>query len=149
MRLSVDLDGADAVRRTLERIGRDAAPRALAATAEDVEEYAGTEAGKHTKGGALFRSTDKRRDGEAWIVENDLQVAPHALFVHWGTKPHVIRPRRKKALRWAAGGAFVFARGVKHPGYKGDPWLVRAAAQAPLIFARHVAAALDRIEKGS
>jgi len=147
MKIDVQLDAADEVRTKLQRIGQQAAARALAATAEDAEDYVGREAGQHTKTGALFRSVGKRRDGDGWVIEHDTQVALHALFVHWGTKPHEIRPRRKKALRWAAGGAFAFARGVKHPGYRGDAWLVRAAARAPLDFARHVDAVIARIEK--
>jgi hypothetical protein len=59
-----------------------------------------------------------------------MQVAPYARFVHDGTKPHLI-PKQpmphpvtgKKALRWVGkAGLPAFARQVKHPGYKGDPW---------------------------
>lgn len=32
------------------------------------------------------------------------------------TRPHEIRPRRGRALRFAAGGRMVFARLVRHPG---------------------------------
>jgi hypothetical protein len=55
--------------------------------------------------------------------------------VHWGTRPHKIRPKTKKALRWAQGGAFQFAREVNHPGYRGDPWMIRAADDAIRQFA--------------
>ncbi len=56
------------------------------------------------------------------------------MFVHWGTKPHEIRPRRRKVLRWPAGDEFVFARKVRHPGYEGDAYLVRAADDAVRAF---------------
>lgn len=69
--------------------------------------------------------------------------------MHWGARPHVIQPKNKKALRWPVGGKFVFAREVHHPGYKGDPWMVRAAAEAPRIFERHVAAQIARINSGA
>lgn len=53
------------------------------------------------------------------------------MFVHWGTRPHVIKPKNKKALRWAgADGRFIFARAVNHPGYRGDAYLVEAARKA-------------------
>ena len=51
----------------------------------------------------------------------------YAFFVHEGTRPHKIEPKKKKALRWTAGGAFKFAKKVNHPGYKGDPFLRNAA----------------------
>jgi len=156
---------------TLQRLGQQMQRQALAATAAEVEEIAGNLAGKHTNTGALFQSLYSKRidDGDAWEIGHDLQRAPHALFVHWGTKPHVIRPKRpdgfeskvkahtrkgrpviahtrvgKSMLRFAGPNGFTFAREVHHPGYKGDPWLVAAAAAAPKIFERHVNALLAR-----
>lgn len=49
--------------------------------------------------------------------------ARHARFVHDGTRPHVIRPRNARALRFEVGGRIVFAQRVNHPGYKGNPFL--------------------------
>lgn len=174
MKLTVNVAGTEAVRRTLLRIGQDATRLALDKTAEDVHEYVANEAGKHTQpgpeGGALFKSAYFRRAGDGWEIGHDLQIAPHALFVHWGTRAHIIRPKRqdgfeslvhahtrkgkpvkqhtrsggKRMLRWG-GDQFTFAREVHHPGYAGDPWLVRAAQLAPSIFERHVAAQLARI----
>lgn len=41
----------------------------------------------------------------------------HASFIEYGTRAHIIRPRRAKALRFRAkGGGVVFARRVQHPG---------------------------------
>lgn len=120
----------------------DAPRRALARTAEDVEEFVGREVSRHSQSGAIFASIVKRREGDGWFVGHDGQRAPHAIFVHWPTKPHLIKPRKKKVLRWPAAGGFRFAKVVHHPGYKGDPWMVRAAAMAPLTFDRHVQALL-------
>lgn len=150
MKIEAKLTGDEAVRRNLLRIGQETGFRALAATAEDAQDFIEGEAAKHNKSGALVRSVYLRRlSPDAFEVGHDLQHAPHALFVHWGTKPHVIRPKNRKALRWPAGGRFVFAREVHHPGYKGDPWLVRAAARAPADFVRHVEAHLARITSGA
>lgn len=49
--------------------------------------------------------------------------ARHARWVHDGTRPHMIRPRRARALRFEVGGRIVFAQRVNHPGYKGNPFL--------------------------
>ena len=138
MRLTVKTVGGDAVRRELRKLGQ-APRRALDLLAEDLEEIVERDAGKHSKSGALFASVGKRRTGPAgWIVGHDTQRAKHARFVHWGTRPHVIERKRKKALRWVSGNGFAFAKRVRHPGNKADPWFVRAASQAPLIFSRHV-----------
>jgi hypothetical protein len=150
MKLRADLTGTAEVRAMLQKLGRPMAAQALAATAEDARDYAKGEADRHTKTGAMAASTYLKRDGAGWEVGHDMQRAPHALFVHWGAKPHKIRPKvggGKKSLRWPAGGAWGFAKVVHHPGYKGDPWLVRAAAQAPLDFARHVAERVRQITK--
>lgn len=138
MKLGVQVTGASDVRAELLRIGSLPA-RALAITAEEVEVGVEEAAGKHHKTGAakLVQSVFKQKTPEGWLIGHDPQVSPVALFVHWGTKPHKIRPKPgsgKKALRWPAGGSFAFARGVNHPGYRGDPWMVRQAALAPITF---------------
>lgn len=58
--------------------------------------------------------------GRYLIVVDDPE--PAALFTDRGTRPHVIEPRRGRALRFSAGGVTVFAAHVDHPGYKGSHW---------------------------
>jgi Bacteriophage HK97-gp10, putative tail-component len=58
-----------------------------------------------------------------YTIGSDLN---YAAMVHDGTRPHVIRPRRAKALRFRVGGRVVFARVVRHPGTRGRPFLDRA-----------------------
>ncbi|MCM6777937.1 hypothetical protein NDR87_31435 [Nocardia sp. CDC159] len=53
-------------------------------------------------------------------------TARHARYVHDGTRPHVITPRRAAVLRFEVGGRTVFARRVQHPGYRGNPFLSSA-----------------------
>jgi hypothetical protein len=86
---------------------------------------------------ALERSIVKRLAIEARgpVVYIGTDV-PYALWVHEGSDPHVIVPRRRKALRFPAPGsapgavAVVFARRVNHPGSKGTPFLVDALPAA-------------------
>lgn len=47
-------------------------------------------------------------------------AAKYARYVHDGTRPHIIRPRTKKALYWE--GAPHPVRFVRHPGTKANPW---------------------------
>lgn len=94
-------------------------------------------AGRHSRpggSGALFQSLYNRSIPKGREVGHDPQRAPHALFVNLGTRPHEIRPKNKKALRWAAGGLFHFAKVVKHPGYRGDAYMIAAATEAVRAF---------------
>lgn len=51
-------------------------------------------------------------------------------YHHDGFGPHVIRPRRRRALRFVAGGRVVFAARAEHPGYRGSRFLERALNSA-------------------
>lgn len=76
-------------------------------------------------------------------------TANYAAFVEFGTRPHVITPKARKALRWAATaagrrlsgtprkaaqrgelGGVVFARIVHHPGTRPEPFLLPGAKKA-------------------
>lgn len=50
----------------------------------------------------------------------------YAQFVNDGTRPHTIRPKKAKALRFVVGGQVVYAKLVHHPGTKARPFLDRA-----------------------
>lgn len=147
MKLTASITGHERLQADLAQFG--AAPRrALDLAAEEIETYIEGQVARHNKTGKLFASIYKRRVPDGWEIGNDQQIARHALFVHWGTRPHVIRPKNKRALRWSAGGKFAFAKRVNHPGYKGDPWVVRAAALAPAAFDRHLQSLLSK-EQGN
>ena len=110
-------------------------------------------ANRHFVTGALRQSLRNTkaatsRDPFRRRVFHDPQRAPHAIFVNFGTKPHVIRPKDKKALRWVGGdGRFRFAKEVNHPGYRGDPYMVRAATEAVKSFRTIVDRAMQEIDR--
>lgn len=63
------------------------------------------------------------------VVNNTVKVIstnPHSVLVHNGSRPHIIRPRTRRYLRFTVGGRVVFARVVNHPGYRGNPFLTNA-----------------------
>lgn len=61
-------------------------------------------------------------------------AAEHAMFVHEGTRPHLIVARRAKALRFVMNGQVVFAKSVNHPGTKRNPFMLRALnGEAPKL----------------
>jgi hypothetical protein len=95
---------------------------------------------------APYRTRNLQRSIEVASVTSDRAViearASYAAAVEKGTRPHIIRPRNVKALRFAAtaagqrlsgsarrGAAVVFARYVNHPGTRAQPYLIPAAEE--------------------
>lgn len=74
--------------------------------------------------GKLAQSITKTVRGYEAIVE---ATAPYAVYVERGTRPHVIRPVRAKALRFEVDGETVYAKIVHHPGTLANPFMARAA----------------------
>ena len=58
---------------------------------------------------------------EAIIHTSNIKYAP---MVEFGTKPHIIRAKNKKALYWK--GAKHPVKSVRHPGGKAKPYLIPA-----------------------
>ena len=48
---------------------------------------------------------------------------PYAHIVEFGAKPHIVRPRNKKALSVASGGEVIFRKSAKIPARKGRPFI--------------------------
>ena len=73
----------------------------------------------------------------------------YAYFVDQGTRPHEIRPKRKKALAfyWTRLGTDVVLKSVNHPGYKGSRYLsgsIHAAGEGvSATFVHYPAPATD------
>jgi len=74
--------------------------------------------------GRLRRSIKRRKHGYTGEVTVGV---PYAAYVEFGTRPHVIRPVRARALRFKVGGDVVFAKLVHHPGTKPNPFMRRTA----------------------
>lgn len=55
---------------------------------------------------------------------------PAAKYVIFGTRKHIIRPRRARVLRFEVEGRPTFAKIVHHPGYRGDNFMAEALRQA-------------------
>lgn len=125
-----------AIRRLSERVTR-AKTLALSKTGDHFFEVISNAVDQHTKTGALIQSLINNFDGRTYEITHQLQRAPHALYVHFGSRPHKIAPKNRKALRFARGGVFAFAKSVQHPGYKGDPYFVTSAPRAQVkdVFA--------------
>lgn len=55
----------------------------------------------------------------------------YAEYVSAGTRPHVIRPRNAKALRFKVGGKTVFATRVNHPGTQPNAFWTQPLSRLP------------------
>lgn len=68
----------------------------------------------------------------------------YGIFVHKGTKPHLILPRTRKVLAWRPkiggkrGKGYVFSKLVHHPGTKANPFLMRAVKKEEPIFLNNI-----------
>lgn len=160
--IKIDISGDKAIQETFKAFIPKVQKQALARLGAAIHDYVKERIGKHTKSGALEQSLRIIKPEGEFVIYNDLQRAPYARFVHWGTRPHVIEPkggvyksytdaegkrvrkgikkggRERKMLRWPVAGGFRFARKVNHPGYEGDAYFVDAAAEAPRLFAEIV-----------
>lgn len=138
---------------------------AIAATehlmrAVQLETIAGAKALVPRKTGFLARSiVPGNVDNDSAIIHVN---APYAAAVEFGSKPHVIVPKRARVLAWPASegsrrlsgrarsgtssGDMVFAGKVNHPGTKPRPFVVPAALAA---LKRHGVEAIIKIWNGA
>lgn len=167
--IRIEVAGVEEVNHRLQEVPKKLEREVLREMSQIVYDEALQRIDKHTKTGALRQSLYNRAIPGGREIGNDPGRAPHAKFVHWPTKPHLIKPkeggrytsyknedgktirkdikkggRERKMLRWTAGGQFIFAKFVRHPGYKGDPYLVHAAREA----IRRMPEIVARISKG-
>lgn len=81
-------------------------------------------AAPHNATGEMMRAisvSSSRLSQTAWQVTAEVPVI-QAATTDRGARPHVIRPRRAKALRFVVDGRVVFARVVHHPGNAPSRW---------------------------
>jgi hypothetical protein len=127
MQFSVTITGLDALVAKLRQAPEIAAPillRALSAS--------GAILAKHTvKGVVPWRTGFLTQSFRAELTAGQLTWSPtasYAPFVEFGTKPHVIVPKDKKALWWP--GAAHPVRSVNHPGTKSNPFMERIVSES-------------------
>lgn len=69
----------------------------------------------------------------------------YAASIEFGSKPHIIEPKNKKFLRFNIGGAWIFAKRVNHPGFKGSSFLRWAAEKNKPVFEKKVTEELNKV----
>lgn len=90
----------------------------------------GSEIASVAKSIAPYKTGNLKRDikvisySHKKAVVGNTKLAPYAKFVHFGTKPHIIKAKNKKVL---ATKGKIFGKKVNHPGTKANPYLENAA----------------------
>ncbi len=96
--------------------------------------------------GHLQRSTEwklhRLANGRLVRIQN---TAKYAQPIEYGARPHVIRPRRKKALRFIVRGKVAFAASVNHPGNKPYRFLYKATNSALRILHSGLSQGMSRL----
>ena len=70
--------------------------------------------------------TGRLRNSIRVTVENNvltITMVDYGYFIEFGTPPHTITPKDKQALKFKVGNKEVFAKVVKHPGTRPNPWI--------------------------
>lgn len=81
--------------------------------------------------GSMGRGITSRIEGSGRNLSAVItSTHPATRYVINGTRPHPIRPRNAKALRFRVGGRVVYAKYVNHPGTKPNDFLTKALRAA-------------------
>lgn len=134
---SVSLDTRqyeNALRRTLGIMSNEVR-EALIRTGVDVQNEAKRRCPVDT--GRLRSSIVHRIDGSGRVSGITVGTnVSYAADVEYGTAPHVIVPKNKKALFWP-GAAHPVAK-VNHPGTRPRPFMRPALEMAPIFFSKNI-----------
>jgi len=132
--MKIKINGIDDIFKELNNIDKQRTAEAIRKTTQKIYENVKFFAKPHYRTGTLERNIRhkiKNQAGIVWIDDADMMVdwrgkrVNYAIFVLYGTKPHYIVPKRKKSLRFTLDN-FIFAKSVKHPGYKGNNFIKKA-----------------------
>lgn len=106
-----------------------------------------------TTNGQKFSYSDKdgiSYDGSLGEKLENLEAAAgtnveYASAIEFGSGPHLILPKNKKVLKFEIDGKPVFAKSVKHPGFKGDSFMGYAAEKQRPKFLQRMEEALNKL----
>lgn len=70
--------------------------------------------------------------------------AKHAIYIEEGTRPHIIKAKNAKALRFFSGDKPVFVKQVNHPGTKASPFMEPALSDNIPDFVRGIEEVIGR-----
>lgn len=101
----------------------------VAALEAEMQKFLVTKARRVQRNARRMAPGKMGRRVRAVVVQGHVRIEsthPATMFVINGTRPHVIRPRYRKVLKFTVSGRTVFARVVHHPGTKKNDFLTKA-----------------------
>lgn len=125
----IKINGLDELVAAASKAGGDLPQKMLNAMAASViliqTDAASVQAGRFkNQTGNLRRSIHKTVESANRGLVFVESTAPYGQSVEFGSKPHVIYPKRGKSLAFkTADGKMVFAKKVNHPGSKSYPYM--------------------------
>lgn len=149
MRGPINLEALKRAHEKLKREHRAAESEAL--------RIAGAQAQEHVRKRSVFkrRSTNSLKDNtQARVVKTRggriLRIKwtkKHAPLIEYGTRPHVIKPRRATFLRFYSrrSGRIVYARKVMHPGTRPYKFGWKASHAAHRVLGRRLEQGMARV----
>lgn len=144
----IDLD--DVRRKHSKTLGgfRRAVEQAASEASGDAVTYSREKHEYKNQTGALEKATFGRvimlRRSARVVLKN---AKKYAQPIDMGARPHVIKPRRAKLLRFLSGGRFVFARSVNHPGNRAYQFLYKATRHGFRMFRKRLEAQLEAVAR--
>lgn len=127
--MDIKIKGLDDVTRNLDSFSQNVQvelKEALDISLRDVQEYAREHHRFITRTGEAEKSIETAASYGTYfkgVVGTTREVT---VYLHTGTDRHVIVPRLKQSLRFVKDNKLKFARRVKHPGTKEDPFIYNA-----------------------
>ena len=66
-----------------------------------------------------------RNSIKVFVTSKGLEIfmKEYGLYVEYGTPPHTIEPKNKKALKFKSGGENIIVKKVRHPGTRPNPFI--------------------------
>lgn len=128
MNVSVEIQGLDKLQAALKRapnlviteVGKAVQKSALTVQSNAMKE---APVNKQSGGGNLRQNI--RMQMMTKTKAKIMSKAPYSIFVHEGTRPHIIRVKNKRVLADRRNGIF-FGKEVHHPGTRANPFMKRA-----------------------
>jgi len=146
--MEIKVENLEEIKEWLKELPKRDEKKLLAEVTTRIWKSSRKKAKKHFKTGTMERNLTYlvKKDKGYVFFENDGMLVNwngkkvnYVAFVLFGSRPHTIKPKNKRALRWAKDenvyppevhnprSLFAFAKQVHHPGYRGDDFLIKSA----------------------
>lgn len=152
MEISVSIPDLDKIEKLWKKAPKELSRNLASAVARSTAELEGVSA-KETPvdTGHLQRnimSSTYKLKGEIYPRDITGKNVKYASAVHDGVPARTIYPKRKKVLVFRKNGKLIFAKKVRHPGIKANPFFTRAVEKYNPVLQRNFRRAIEKTMQG-